>query len=314
MPVNFLTLLAIVAVVALIAGPILLAVRVLWLRSAARRAAGKADATEREGTGDAIRLAAPPADWSGKMDAQFEAMVKRTGLEITGAQGLALVCFAGVVAAGLLAVWREDLSLIAVGLAVGMAVPLITFQILQGRWRKKLRDQLPDALFLLSRSLRAGMSLEQSMSTVGRHGVKPLADEFQRTSEQVKLGLSVPVAMQSMAERTDVEDVRIFASVVTMHRRYGGSLPQLLDRLAANTRDWNEYRGHFRSATALSRLTGITLALVPPLLLIGYLIWQPDYMLKFIELPAGLMALSVAFVLEIVGVVWLWALLRTDGQ
>jgi tight adherence protein B len=313
MPINYMNMLVIVSVVALVVGPILLALRVLWLKSAAKRAAQKVAKPELEGTGDAVRLAAPPADWAGKLDTQFEGMIKRTGLEITAAQALALICFAGVVAAGLIVVWREDLILIAVGMAVGMAIPLLIFQFLQGRWRKQLRDQLPDALFLLSRSLRAGLAFEQAMSTVGKHGVKPLADEFQRVAEQIKLGLSVPVAMQGMAERTDVEDIRIFASVVSLHRRHGGNLPQLLDRLAANTRDWNEYRGHFRSATALSRLTGITLALVPPLLFIGYLIWQPDYILKFIALPAGMMALSIAFMLEVVGVLWLWALLRKEG-
>jgi tight adherence protein B len=312
MPANYLTMLAIVALVALVVAPILLLLRVLWLRAVARRKTQVKG--EPEGTGDAVRLAAPPTDWSGKMDVQFEAMVKRTGLEMTAAQALALICFAGVVGSGLLIVWREDLLIAGVGLALGMSIPLLVFQFLQGRWRKKLREQLPDALFLLSRSLRAGLAFEQAMTTVGKHGVKPLADEFLRVAEQIKLGLSVPVAMQGMAERTDVEDVRIFASVVTMHRKHGGNLPQLLDRLASNTRDWNEYRGHFRSATALSRLTGITLALVPPVLLIGYLIWQPDYILKFIELPAGMIALSTAFALEVVGVLWLWALLRTEGQ
>jgi tight adherence protein B len=264
-----------------------------------------------------LALLAPPPDprtlsLTRRMDIAFEELIRESGTGWNVEQALALMSLAGVVVAGFLLLWRGDLWIVALGLLVGMAVPFAGYHMLRRRWRLRLQNQLPDAFFLLARSLRAGETLEQAMETVAMHGTRPLAGEFRRAVERIKLGLNVPAALQSMARRLRLADFNVFVTAVTLHRSIGGNLMVLLDRVAASTRDRNQFRGYVRAATALGRITGLFIAAAAPVLFIGYSVWQPDFVARFTQSAAGVRALVVAAVLEAVGAVWMYLLLRFD--
>lgn len=250
--------------------------------------------------------------WSRRIDTAFEQVIRETGLEWTAEQALGLMSLGGVVVAGFLLLWRGDLWMVALGLIIGMALPLAVYLFLRHRWRLRLQNQLPDAFFLLARSLRAGETLEQAMETVATHGTRPLAEEFRRGVERIKLGLNVPAALQGMARRLRLADFNVFVTAVTLHRNIGGNLMVLLDRVAASTRDRNQFRGYVRAATALGRITGVFIAAAAPVLFVGYSVWQPDFAARFTQSNAGIRALVVAGILEVVGAVWMYLLLRFD--
>lgn len=248
--------------------------------------------------------------WSLRMDRAFVQMIKRTGLDMSGEQALALIAVAGVALASALYLWREDLWLAGIGLVAGMALPLVVYLILQTRWRRQIRGQLPDVLFLLARSLRAGLSLEQGLETVARHGHKPLADEIHRAVEQIKLGLTIPAALEGVAQRIRLADFDAFVTVIMLHRNLGGNLTMLLDRVASSTRDRNLFRGHFLAATALHRATAYCLAAGAPLIFLGFTFMQPDFVSRFVETASGIRLLVTASFLEVLGLIWIGLLLR----
>ncbi len=247
---------------------------------------------------------------SGWIDCWFEELVRGTGLGWSVSQALGWVALAGVTLAGAFLLWRGDAWLIGFGMLAGMAVPLAIFLILRARRRALLQSQLPDLLFLLARSLRAGLSLEQALENVAAHGTRPLAEEFRRGVEQVKLGLTVPAALEGIGRRLRLPDFDVFVAVVALHRNMGGNLTLLLDRVASTTRDRNLFRGHFRATTALSRITGYTLAAGAPVIFLGYALWQPDFVSRFFDSMIGVRMLIVALVLEVIGVCWVSWLLR----
>jgi tight adherence protein B len=187
------------------------------------------------------------------------------------------------------------------------------FWILQNRQRRRLQNQLPDAFYLLARSLRAGMSLEQAIALSGEEGEKPLADEFRLCSQQINLGLTVSAALQLTARRIRLLDFDALVSTVAMYQTTGGNLPMLLDRLAAGTRDRNQLRNHFLAATALGRATAIALALAAPALLLAYAIFQPSWGIEFFRNRAGWTTLGICLGLEAVGAVWLYNLMRFES-
>lgn len=249
---------------------------------------------------------------TGRIDLGFVRMIERSGLSWTPEQALAFICLIGVSVAGALYLWKGELWLMTLGLAVGIAAPLGVFAYLQARWRRLIQQQLPDTFFLMARSLRAGLNMEQAISLTGAEGLEPLAKEFRRCSEQINLGLSVPAALQLMANRLQLVDFNVFVSIVSLHRTTGGNLALLLDRLAASARDRNQYAGYFRSATALGRVTALAIGLAVPAIFLGYAIFEPSYASRFFESAAGIIALTTAFGLELIGIVWLMYLLRVD--
>ncbi len=259
--------------------------RAFWRRrldsdTAAQAAPMFADATEPR----------PPAGLRKRLDQGFQRLIQRTGLGWTPAQALGLMAVLAVLLAGAMLLWREDPGLIGLAVVVGVAGPLLVYVILQARWRQRIQALLPDTYFLVARSLRAGLSLEQALETVAEHGNPPVAEEFRRSVEQIKLGLTVPVALQGMARRLQLVDFDIFVTVVTLHRTMGGNLTMLLDRVAATTRDRNLFRGYFRAATALGRITALFVASAAPLLFLGYALWQPEFVQRFFDSAGGLRA------------------------
>jgi tight adherence protein B len=271
-----------------------------------------ADQIEKSMPGGSFKSTKSRHPLSGRIDQGFIGMVERSGLGLSPDQALGVMCLVGVTLATILYLWREELWLLAVGLIVGMAVPLGWFLFLQARWRRQLQDQLPDAFFLLARSLRAGLNLDQALALLASEGLPPLSDEIRRCVEKINLGLAVPTALQMAARRIQLTDFNVFVSVVTLHRTTGGNLPLLMDRLAASTRDRNQYIGYFRSATALGRVTAIAIGSAVPIIFLGYAFFEPTYFGRFFESSAGVIALCIAFGLEIIGAIWLYLLLRVE--
>jgi tight adherence protein B len=242
----------------------------------------------------------------------FTQMVGRTGLDITAPRALLGILTLGVGLSAALVFWRSDFALGILGLFLGIVAPLATLLLFQSRWRRQLQEQLPSALYVLARGLRAGQSLEQSIAMVGKRGNQPLAGQFQLCADQMALGLSAAAAVERAAKRIRLADFDVLVTLLRLHRETGGNLTLLLERIAAGARDRNQFRLQVRASTSLSRITATFIGGVVPTILLYYLIVQPDYVYNFMVSPEGAIALLVTIVLEIIGVIWIVWLLRTD--
>lgn len=254
----------------------------------------------------------PPEGIRDQVDVGFQRLVTGTGWDLSTEQAAGIIGLCGIGAAAGLFLWRQELWLAFAGMIVGLAIPIALFVLTSGRRRRQIQDQLPDAIYFLARSLRAGLSMEQSLEIAARETPTPLQDEMKRMSEQVKLGLALPIAVQGAAERVGGADFGAFSAAVTLHRSTGGPLPNILDKVANSIRDRNQYLGQFRAATALGRISAVAIGLAVPALFVYYILFQPETVQKFLETPGGISMLAVAFGLEIVGIIWIWKLLQVE--
>lgn len=235
-----------------------------------------------------------------------------TGLGISPEQALGWMTFAATLIACALYAIRPEWWVGVLGIILGIGVVWIILYVARFRYRLQLQDQLPDTIFLIARSLRAGLSLEQALLLVGNQGIEPLATEFRRANNQIQLGLTVPTALAIMAGRLKISDFDSLVSTVSLYSITGGNLPLLLDRLAASTREQNQFRAYFRSATALGRLSSLFIAGAGPVFFIVYAIMEPDYANFFFSSQVGILTLLMAVVIEAIGLVWLWNIIRLD--
>jgi len=258
-------------------------------------------------------LPPPPAkDWRERFDRRFAGIVHGAGMDLEASQviGLILLCAVGGCAG--LYLWRDEPWLALMGFVLGLALPLGWLSIVAGRRRRTMQGQMPEAVFLLARSLRAGLGLEQGIHLVARESAAPLSEELLRVSDQIKLGLAVPAALQGSARRVGLVDFSVFAAIIALHRGTGGQLPQLLDRLAGGVRDRVQFQGHFRAATAMGRISAIALGAAVPCIFLWYVLFQPETVQIFLDSPGGISMLATAFTLEAVGILWLYRLLKSD--
>jgi len=235
-----------------------------------------------------------------------------TGLNLTAEQAVGWMTLASTLAACALYLIRPEWWVGLIGVMLGTIIVWIILLVNRFRYRLKLQDQLPDTIFLIARSLRAGLSLEQALLLVGNQGVEPLASEFRQANNQIQLGLTVPTALAGMARRLRVSDFNNLVSTISLYTVTGGNLPLLLDRLAASTREQNQFRAYFRSATALGRLSSFFIAGAGPVFFIVYALMDPEYAEFFFTSQAGLTALLMAMFIESIGLFWLWNIIRLD--
>ena len=139
---------------------------------------------------------------------------------------------------------------------------------------------------------------------------QPLSGLFERLATALTVGESTEPALHRVADDAAVTEFDLLTSVIVTNVRSGGNLPAMLDRLAAAIRDRNQYRGYFRSVTALSRISGFFLALAAPGVFIMWMSLQPDLFTRFVYSSTGQIMITVAVLLEVIGLIWLMYLLR----
>jgi tight adherence protein B len=253
-----------------------------------------------------------PTDWSSRMDHAFESLILRTGLDLKPDQALGWMILAGGVLAVGAYFLKDEIWFCAAAFFLGAGAVLISFFLYRASYLNKVQDQLPDAIYLLARSLRAGLSLDQALELLGNEGIKPLSTEFKRCHAQIKLGLPINVALENMAQELQMLDFNALVSTVAVFQATGGNLPMLLDRLAASARDRSSLRAYFRSATAMARVAVIPIGLAVPVILLAYLVWEPDYVTAFLETTNGRMLIVAGIIMECIGFFWIYRLLRFD--
>ena len=120
------------------------------------------------------------------------------------------------------------------------------------------------------------------------------------------------IALETMARRIDLLDMRVFVSTVAVFQKSGGNLPLLLDRVAAGARDRNQFRGHLRSVTALGRVASLAIAAAPPVFLMVYLLARPEYTVAFFRSPVGWAIVAGAMLVELIGLLWIFRVLKIE--
>jgi tight adherence protein B len=135
-------------------------------------------------------------------------------------------------------------------------------------WQKRkrmatLERQLPEALELMSRALKAGHAFSVGLKLVAEESADPLGLEFRRVFEEVSMGVSLPQAMQNMTDRLNSVDIKFFVTSVLVQRETGGNLAEIIDSLATLIRKRFELQMKVKALSAEGRFSAIVLFILP---------------------------------------------------
>jgi len=248
----------------------------------------------------------------GQVDQWFYRSVRESGAGVDVPTALSLCLGCGMIGTVFAFVVTENLAATALGLILGLLLPIAW--ILFTRWRRVgvMREQLPEALQIVADSVRAGHSLEHAADMASTELTEPLASEFRECASQLKLGSPPTTVMKRMADRIPLPEFRVFATAAMVHQTAGGNLPLLTERLSHAARQRQEFSGHVNAVTAGSRLSAIGLV-IGSILGVVVLAWlEPEYVRKFIEHPVGPALITLAVVLQLIGIFWVWRVMRVS--
>ncbi len=177
---------------------------------------------------------------------------------------------------------------------------------------KTFEKQLPDALAMLSGSLKVGASLDQAMDTVISESEAPLSQEFNLFLRERKLGVELSVALNHLEERIPLEDLSLLLAAIKISREVGGNLADTLDNLADTLRRKLVMEGKIDSLTAQGKLQGIVMSLLPMLLAAVLMKLEPKAMGMLFTTRIGWMVVAIVAVLQILGFISIRKITRID--
>jgi tight adherence protein B len=184
---------------------------------------------------------------------------------------------------------------------VGFSLPFIWLLNKRRARLKAFAAQLPDALELVARALRAGHALGAGMHVVAEEMPTPIADEFGRVYEEQNLGIALEDALRGMCDRVPNMDLRFFVTAVAIQRQTGGDLAEILDKIGYIVRERYKILGQVKALTAEGRLSGIVLIALPFFLVIVMLHVNYGYVQYLWTHPMGVKLSIFGTVMMILG-------------
>ena len=190
-------------------------------------------------------------------------------------------------AAALLAIWfgLPLIAALAVLLVVAGILPLMALRTLRNRRHKMFGLQLPEALELITRGLKAGHPVPVAVAMVAREMPDPIGTEFGMVADEVTYGSDMVTALQNLFQRVGHEDLPLFVTAVAIQSQSGGNLREILDGLSQVIRERGKLRRKVRSISTEGRMSAYILTAVPALLACAMMVLMPDMYLSVIDEP-----------------------------
>jgi tight adherence protein B len=189
----------------------------------------------------------------------------------------------------------------SIGLALLGFVPWLYVNGRANRRLAKFEAQLPDALDLLTRALRAGQSLTAGFRMVSDELPDPIGFEFAQVADQVQLGHDMPAALNDFAYRIQSRSVPFLVTAIVIQRETGSNLAEVLQKLADVIRERFRFYGKVSALTAMGRFSANILAVWPVVMVGVVYVVNPAYITPLWETDEGIRMIMLCVPMVIIG-------------
>jgi len=241
---------------------------------------------------------------------RLEQRIIQSGLHWTVARLLLSSAAAAVAGCAVAAVTTHSLYIALLAGGILGLLPWAYLTRARHKRMKKLEQQLPDALDLITRAVRAGHSLPLAIQLLSDEMPNPIAGEFRIVHEQVSFGISLQQALTSLCDRIPLTDYRFFVVSVLIQRQSGGNLSEVLGNLSGLIRDRLKLLARVKVLSAEGRMSAWTLALMPFFIAGIMNLVNPEFMSPMWTDPLGQTMLKVLLTMMFIGILVLRRIVR----
>jgi tight adherence protein B len=232
---------------------------------------------------------------------RVERSLIKADIAFTAEEMLLIIFITAIMAATLVYVIS---GIIILSLFVIILVCLLYYAMIDSRIKKrrqKMNEQLADALDMISGSLRTGFSFMKAMEVTANDMGEPISREFKRVIKEVDVGLTMDQALHNLLERMSSDDLELMVTAIVIQRQVGGNLAEILDNISETIRSRISLKREIRVLAAPGKVSGIIVALLPPLFGLILFIMDPKYIGALFTNKIGIIMLMVAAFNECIG-------------
>ncbi len=186
-------------------------------------------------------------------------------------------------------------------LLLGVMIPLQTLKFRRNRRHKIFGIQLPEALELITRSLKAGHPVPVAIGMVSREMPDPIGTEFGVIADEVTYGSDLVSALHNLYERVGQDDLPLFVTAVSIQNSSGGNLREILDGLSTTIRSRGKLKRKVRAISTEGRMSAYILTAVPCLLGAAIMVLMPHFYTSVADQPMTWYLLGGCFVWLMLG-------------
>ncbi|MGV8866989.1 MAG: type II secretion system F family protein [Janthinobacterium svalbardensis] len=242
--------------------------------------------------------------------AQLDHLLLQSGLSWSVAQFIGVTGALLLAALLLLAAWPMPFPGALLLLASAVSGPCLLVLRARAARLKKIEAQLPEAADFLARALRAGHSFSNVLQMVGDELNEPISGEFKMAHEEINYGVPMNEALQNLAARIPLTDLRYLVIAVLVQRESGGNLAEVLVSIARIIRARLKLLGQVRVLSAEGRMSAWVLGLMPVVMIGVMALVNPQYIRLLWTDPSGIKLLWYAAGMVALGVVWMRNVIR----
>jgi tight adherence protein B len=196
-----------------------------------------------------------------------------------------------------------SMLLLRIGFALGIAfIPILYILQKRSRRLRKFEDNLPDAIDLFNRSMKAGHNIHAGLETIGSESVEPVRGEFKKVVEELALGSPIEAALHNLGKRVPLIDLKFFVTGLILQRQTGANMVQVLENLALLIRERLNLAAKMKASTAQQRFSAGLLCVMPLVVGFGFWVLKPEYIQLLYTDETGQKFLTYAICSELVGI------------
>lgn len=195
-------------------------------------------------------------------------------------------------------------------LAAGVILPPMIVRVIRKRRMNQFSIQLGDSLMIVGNCLRSGFSVRQAVERIATDMPDPIAQEFSLAVSEMNYGADLEVVLAAMAVRMKNKDLELLTSAIRIQQRVGGNLSEIIDNVSEAIKDRIRIRRMLRTLTAQGRASGVILGCLPIVGLIGMTLLDPEYTGVLFTTSFGILALTIAGIMEGVGFLIIWKIVN----
>jgi tight adherence protein B len=181
-------------------------------------------------------------------------------------------------------------------------VPVIYIMRVRNKRLKKFEEQLPDAIDLFTRTMRAGHNIHSGLETIANETSDPVRMEFRKLMEELGLGSQVEPALHELGKRVPLIDLKFFITSLILQRQTGANMVAVLENLSTLVRERLNMAAKMKAHTAQQRFSAGLLCALPFVVGLGFWILKPEYIRLLWTDPVGSKFFTYAICSEIVGI------------
>lgn len=263
---------------------------------------------------------------SGETDSIWKALASQNRLEkwvitLTEQAGydnartsIVLLLTVGCALVGAVAGWHRTGGIVG-GILSGLITGSFPYLYLLRKRHQRLKEfeqQFPNALDMMTRSIRAGHALTGAIQLVGNQMPDPVGHEFRRVFEETRLGRDPGEALSGISRRVPMEDTSFFCTAIGIQRIGGGNLAEILDRLADVIRERFKVLKQARVLSAQHRWSAICVGLSPFVFAVVFELMSPGYFKPLLASPYAPYMITAGVILEIIGFFSIWRIANIE--